>query len=290
MELRRYRDADLDALVALHNAARAHEHEFIPYAPDRLRRELDGAASIWVAAQAERPVGAAFYCPMWYGNEIVPLTASDADAERVEAELLDRVEADIAGDEAVIAVPSVDAEQIAFLESYGYRAEGGMVQLVADLHAEPAIPELPSDYRLRSLEPLEHWDFIAMVNAAYDAERLSADAFARWRAIPGWREDWVQVVEHRGRLVAGVVARPDGEFNAHYRAQRGYLGPAAVLPEHASRGLGRALTAASLAFVRAQGMDSASLFTTQGNAAVHRLTEHLGFREAHRWHFMKKGV
>ncbi len=290
MELRRYRPDDLDALVGIHNAARSQDPEFVPYTPEKLERDLDEAVSIWVAVEADRPIGAAFYCPMWYGHEIVSFTRSDRDPERVDAELLQRVEADVAGDEAVTAVPAIQTDRIAFFESQGYRAEGGMVQLVADLHAEPPIPELPDNYRLRSLEPGERADFIAMVNAAYDADRLSADGFEQWRAHPGWSEDWIQVVDHQGDLVAGVVARPDQAFNEHFGAKRGYLGPAAVLPEHGNQGLGRALTAASLEVVRSQGMDSASLFTTQGNAAVHRLTDHLGFREAHRWHFMRKEV
>lgn len=290
MELRRFGPDDLSRLVDLHNAALAEEHEFIPYTDAKLQVELNQATSIWIATQHERVVGAAFHYPMWYGNEIVPFAAPDVDSRGILTELLDRIEADIDGEEAVIAVPAEERDRIAFLEARGYQVDGGMVQLITDLHDARSIPELPAGYSLRSLRRDEWSDFVAMVNTAYDAERLSLNAFERWAEDARWREDWVQVVDVQGSLVATVVARPDREFNEHFRAHRAYLGPAAVLPEHGKQGLGRALTAAALNLVRSQGMDSASLYTTQSNTAVHRLTEQLGFWRAHRWDFMKKDI
>lgn len=290
METRRYRADDRPALVELHNAARADDHEFIPYTEAKLDDELQSAKSVWLATENDRLVGAAFYKPMWYGHEIVSFIAPDGEPSEIEAPLLDRVEADVDGDEAVIAVSSDKIERIAFLEARGYAADGGMVQLVTDLDEAREIPDLPPDYRIRALRPDESSDFVAMVNTAYDAERLSESTVDGWRESPNWTEEWVQVVEHQGRLAAGVVARPDRDYNDHFGADRSYLGPAAVLPDHGKQGLGRALTAASLNFVRSQGMSSASLYTTQGNVAVHRLTEQLGFWTAHRWTFMRKGL
>lgn len=290
MELRRFHPDDLTRLVDLHNTALAAEHEFIPYTEAKLQSELDEAKSIWVATVDERFVGAAFYYPMWYGNEIVPCAAPDVDSPEILTRLLDRIEADIDGDEGVIALPGGQSERTAFLEARGYKADGGMVQLITDLHEARPIYELPHGYSLRSLRPEEQTEFVEMVNTAYDAQRLSLDAFERWAANPGWSENWIQVVDHQNTLVAGVVARPDREFNEHFGANRGYLGPAAVLPEHGKQGLGRALTAAALNFARSQGMDRASLYTTQSNKAVHRLTEQLGFWRAHRWEFMKKDI
>ena len=290
MEIRRYRPDDLAALTDLLNTALEDDPEFIPYTTDKLQNELEEASSVWLAVEDERLVGAAFYKPMWYGKEIVPFASQDAEYETIEAALLDRIEPEIDGGEAVVAVPSDQAERIAFLEGRGYAVDGGMVQLVASLDEDRPIPELPDGYRLRSLHPGDKSEFVHMVNAAYDAERLDEAAVDGWLDFPGWSEDWVQVVGYRGDLVAGVVARPDRAYNEHFKANRGYLGPAAVLPAHGQQGLGRALTAASLNFVRSQGMDAAMLYTTQGKTAVHRLTAQLGFRATHRWTFLKKEV
>ncbi len=290
MDVRRYRPTDLTRLLELYNAARANDHEFIPRTEAQLQAELDTAGSIWLATERERPIGAAFHYPRWYGDEIVPITDPDVDAARVQAELLDRVEADVAGGEAVVAVASARTDQMAFLESRGYAAEGGLIQLVTDLHSERAIPALPDGHRLRQLEPAEKADFVEMVNTAYGAERLSLAEVERWRSYRGWTEAWVHVVDDGERLVAGVVARPDQAYNEFFGANRGYLGPAAVIPGYGRQGLGRALTAASLNFVRSHQMDHASLYTTQNNRAVHRLTDQLGFWIAHAWTFMKKGV
>lgn len=290
MDVRRYRPDDLTLLLELYNAARANDHEFIPRTEAQLQTELDNAGSIWLATERERLIGAAFYYPRWYGDEIVPITAPDVDPEPVQTELLERIEAGVTGGEAVVAVASTRTEQMAFLESRGYAAEGGLIQLVTDLQSERPIPSLPDGCRLRQLEPDEKADFVEMVNTAYDAERLSLAEVERWRSYRGWSEAWVHVVDDSDRLVAGVVARPDQAHNEYFGANRGYLGPAAVIPGYGRQGLGRALTAASLNFVRSHGMDHASLYTTQGNRAVHRLTEQLGFWIAHEWTFMKKGV
>lgn len=290
MELRRYRPHDLSSLLELYNAARANDHEFIPRTETQLKTELDQAGSIWLATERERLIGAAIYYPRWYGDEIVPITAPDVDGEQVQTELLGRVEVDATGGEAVVAVAATRPAQMAFLESLGYAAEGGLIQLVTDLQSERSIPSLPDGCRLRRLEPNEEADFVEMVNTAYDAERLSLAEVERWRSYRDWTEAWVHVVDDGERLVAGVVARPDQAHNEFFGANRGYLGPAAVIPGHGRQGLGRALTAASLNFVRSQGMDHASLYTTQSNRAVHRLTEQLGFWIAHEWTFMKKGV
>lgn len=290
MELRRYRSDDLPAMVELHNAAFSEEHEFIPHTANDLDAKLEAAEATWIASKADRLVGAAFYEPKWYGNKVVSFAAPEVDPEAIEAPLLDRVEAEIDGDEAVIPVPSIQTDRIAFLEARGYEAEGGMVQLVTDLREERPIPELPNGYQLRCLHPDETSAFIDMVNVAYDAERLDAATVDGWFEDPRWNADWIQVVAHDNQLVAAVVARPDRAYNEYFGAERGYLGPAAVLTEHAQQGLGRALTAAALNVVRNQGMVRASLYTTQSNTAVHRLTEQLGFWTAHRWVFMKKGL
>jgi ribosomal protein S18 acetylase RimI-like enzyme len=60
------------------------------------------------------------------------------------------------------------------------------------------------------------------------------------------------------------VAHTDREFNRHYHAKHGYLGPEATLPEHQGKGLGKALTARAMNFLRERGLDQVSLYTWEG--------------------------
>jgi ribosomal protein S18 acetylase RimI-like enzyme len=84
------------------------------------------------------------------------------------------------------------------------------------------------------------------------------------------------------------VARPDIEFNRHYRARRGYLGPAATLVDHRGRGLAKALTVRALIFLKSKGYESASLYTWSGNTAAVAAVRGLGFRTAHEWKILRK--
>lgn len=99
-----------------------------------------------------------------------------------------------------------------------------------------------------------------------------------------------QVAKSKGEVVAAVVTRTDWEFNAHYCAKRGYLGPAATLPEHQGKGLATALTAQAINFLHEQGFEQVCLYTSARNQPALRVTESLGFYIGHEWKILTKST
>ncbi|MCR4405176.1 MAG: GNAT family N-acetyltransferase [Candidatus Acetothermia bacterium] len=76
----------------------------------------------------------------------------------------------------------------------------------------------------------------------------------------------------------------------HYHTKRGYLGPAATLPEHRGKGLGKALTARAMNFLRERGLERVSLYTWEGNPPALRVTRGLDFRASHEWKILTKPI
>lgn len=74
----------------------------------------------------------------------------------------------------------------------------------------------------------------------------------------------------------------------YYHVKRGYLGPAATLPEHQGKGLAKALTARAMNFLRERGFEQISLYTWEGNPAALKVTYSLGFRISHAWKLLSK--
>lgn len=70
--------------------------------------------------------------------------------------------------------------------------------------------------------------------------------------------------------------------------RRGYLGPAATLPEFRGRGLASALTQKAMNFLFVKGMDSVALYTGERNKPSVHLLKKLGFRVGHHWKILVK--
>lgn len=293
MELRPYCEADLAELVSLLNGAnRESRYEFIPYTEEKLRAKLEEASSILLATDEQgRIMGLARLRREWFGEEVMLCARPGPERREIEALLLSTIEREAQTGRVVTLVDAEDQGRLAFFSSRGYRPESCFYQMVAELDRPQPLPPVPRDYFLRSLKPEEEEALIRLVNAAYRRERLEPGALARWRAEdPAFSEEWIQVAESEGELVAVVVARSDREFNEHYHANRGYLGPAATLPVHQGKGLGKALTARAMNFLHAQGMQAVCLYTWEGNPAALRVTRSLGFRVGHRWKILVKST
>ena len=198
------------------------------------------------------------------------------------------IESQARSGEVSVVVDSGTHEKIDFFTARGYKPEGSLYQMVAELDL-PRPVLVPQGYLLRGLKPNEEEELIEVVNIAYEGERLRPGALARWHSEdPAFSAAWVQVAEFEGKLVAAVVARSDHDFNQHYHAKRGYLGPAATLPEH--RGKGKALTAQAMNFLRKQGLETVSLYTWGGNHPALKLLKDLGVRVGHEWKILTKSV
>ncbi|MBC7093785.1 GNAT family N-acetyltransferase [Candidatus Bipolaricaulota bacterium] len=165
------------------------------------------------------------------------------EQEKIKERLLSAIEQHARSSEVRVLVDAEDQERLGFFISKGYQPWSSFYHMIAELNRAWFLPSLPEGYLLRNLRPDEEEALIRVVNVAYRGERLQPGVLARWKTEdPAFNPEWVQVAEFKGEPVAAVLARADHEYNIYYHARRGYLGPAATLPEHQGKGLGKALT------------------------------------------------
>ena len=74
------------------------------------------------------------------------------------------------------------------------------------------------------------------------------------------------------------MAKPDTDCIKYLHLKRGYLGPAATLPEFRNKHLASALTARAMNFLFEKGMDSVRLGTSEQNVSSIALLRSLGFQ------------
>ena len=276
---------ELPKLVELINRAYEGSYEFIPFSVESLEKEISRRGLVFlVAEQGETIVGCVGYWRNPRGTEIEWLAAfSDA----VRDALVQEVEKDEEGE--VFTAVDVDSPLMEFWVKRGYVAEEGLYHMTAKLDGVKPLPEVPAGTVLRSLKPGEEKLLVDVVNASYGWERLKEDHIARWKAEhPPFNEEWVHVAEVNGKIVSAVVSRPDTEYNKHFHAKRGYLGPAATLPDYRGKNLASALTRRAMNFLYEKGMDTVSLYTFEGNVPSITLLNKLGFKVQHHWKFMHK--
>ncbi len=290
MRLQPYDRKILPDIVSLVNEVEAGSHEFIPYDEEGLQAELKETSPVLVATDDRGGVmGLAYLGREWYG-ETITLHMRPGQWEVGEL-LLAALEPRTQTKELTTTVDTADHERLAFFSERGYRAVSNLYEMTAELDRRRRLPRLPTGCVIGSLRRDEEGAFIQMVNTAYAGERLRPGALDRWQAEdPGFSTDWVQVVRCGGQLVAAVVARSDREYNEYFHANRGYLGPAATLPSYRGGGLGQALTAQAMNFLRERGMRTVCLHTWEQNQPAVRLTKNLGFRVAHEWKILVKSL
>jgi ribosomal protein S18 acetylase RimI-like enzyme len=80
------------------------------------------------------------------------------------------------------------------------------------------------------------------------------------------------------------------EYNKHFNGNRGYLGPAATLPEYRGNNLASAVTRRAMNFLFEKGMNSVALYTQEQNVASVTMVRKLGFRVGHHWKFMRRSL
>ena len=292
MRLQPYRKKVLPKVLSLLNEAEAGSHEFIPYGEESLQAELKGASSVLLATDdQDRITGLAYLGRQWYGETVTLHVRPGMWRWEVGDLLLSSLEPRAQTEELSTSVDTFDPERLAFFLERGYRSDSSLYQMTADLDRRRRRRRLPAGCTIGSLKTDEEEALIQLANTAYAGERLRPGILAQWQAQdPNFSTDWVHVARCDGQLVASVVARSDREYNEYFRANRGYLGPAATLPSYRGKGLSQALTARAMNFLRERGMRTVCLYTWEGNQPAVRLTTNLGFRVAHEWKILSKGV
>lgn len=290
MKLRPYCDNDLPEVVSLLNEAYREEYEFIPNTNESLQAELKVASSVLLSTdERDQITGLAYVRQDWYGETVTVSARPGSKKEEIEDMLLSAIEPENKTGKLSTSIDPHEQERIAFFSARGYQIESSLYQLVRGLDQPPPPPHLLEGYIVRSLRPDEEEALIEMANAAYNSERLRPGVLAKWTGQdPDFRIRWVQVAEYEGQLVAMVRGCSDREYNEHYNARRGYLGPAATLPAHRGKGLSKALTVRAMNTLREHGMQTVCLYTWKGNPAALELTGDLGFRLGHEWKILRK--
>jgi ribosomal protein S18 acetylase RimI-like enzyme len=290
MKLQPYRKKVLPNVLSLLNQAEAGSHEFIPYGEESLQAELNGANSVLLAVDDQGNIAGFAYLNLeWYGETVtMHLRPGPRQWEAADL-LLSALEQGNQTDELSTLVDPSDHERLGFLLERGYRSDSSLYQMTADLDQRRCRRRLPAGCTIGSLRTDEEEAFIRVANTAYAVERLRPGILAQWRAQdPDFNTDWIHVARCDGQLVATVVARSDREYNEYFHANRGYLGPAATLPGYRGKGLSQALTARAMDSLRERGMDTACLYTWEGNQSAVKLTANLGFHVAHEWKILSK--
>ncbi|MFU8795821.1 MAG: GNAT family N-acetyltransferase [Dehalococcoidia bacterium] len=290
MKMRPYRETDISELADIVNKAYSDEYEFIPYTDEDLLGELKPASTVLLATdEQDRIVGLAYLRQDWYGETVTTCARPGTDWQKIEGFLLTAIEPENKTGNITTSVEPDDRERMEFFDAGGYRPQSSLYQMVVDLDRPVPCIQLPEGYTVRSLKPDEEQTLIRLANAAYKSDRLQPGVLAKWQARdPDFKIDWVQVAEYEGELVAMVRGCSDREYNEHYDARRGYLGPAATLSDHRGKGLSKILTARAMDCLRHHGMHTACLYTWEGNPAAVELTRHLGFRLGHEWKILGK--
>jgi mycothiol synthase len=168
------------------------------------------------------------------------------------------------------------SDALRFAERRGYREAGRQVELVLVLRGDERPPG-----PVNGIEIVELTE--AMRPAAYEVTKEAWADFPLPEPVPApdW-DDWIAeefdgpvafAALEDGRLVgfAALMSRPAGSLLEH--------GLTACLRTHRGRGIGTALKRAQIAWAAAHGYRELITFTQEGNAAMRRVNEKLGYVE-----------
>jgi ribosomal protein S18 acetylase RimI-like enzyme len=292
IKIRNFSEKDLTTIVNLLNDAYREAYEFTPYYEDDIRSWIQrGNVKIFVAEAKGEILGVASYREGHWGEEIEWLAAKEIENKRaVEDALVKAIESNVKGSAVFTAVDAESPKINDWIER-GYKAEGGLYQMITKLDGLKPTPKVPEGITLRSLKPDEEKAFVEAVNVGFGWERISIGAIQRWKdEHPPFSEEWIHVADDGGKIVSVVVSRPDTEYNAYYGGKRGYMGPAATIPQYRGKGLASALTCRAMNFLYLRGYDSVALYTVEQNISSVSLLRKLGFQVSHNWKFMRKNI
>ncbi len=289
IQVRTSTEADLPDLVKLLNEAYRESYEFKPLSEEYVcSRIQEGRLEILIAEDEDRFLGTVTYNDGHWGEEIRWLVVPKGDNRRmIEDLLVKEAEKHVKRDLVFTPVDTGSPETDAWVER-GYRAEGGLYHMIAMLDGVKPLPEVPEGVTIRSLRPDEEKAFVEAVNAGFGFERVKLGVIEDLKSeSPLFDEGWIHVAEFC-RIVSVVVSSPDTYYNRYWAGKRGYLGPAATLPEHRNINLAAILTRRAMNFLFEKGMNSAALYTSEQNIPTRALLPKLGFKVGHHWKFMRK--
>jgi ribosomal protein S18 acetylase RimI-like enzyme len=271
----------LPAIVSLLNDEYRDDDEFIPFDEERVQSEIRNRRLRLLVTEENGKVLGLIGAHSHENSEehVTWLAASKGQNQRaIEKMLVDALEKN-AEISAVLIMIDEGSPRIADWVTRGYTLRPGFQRMSAKLDGLRPIPKVDEDIKLRSLRADEEEQFVEAVNRGFGWKRLQRGDLENWKAEdPPFTEEWVQIAEANGRIVSTVGAKPDTDAMKHLHLNRGYLGPAATLPEFRNKHLASALTVRAMNFLFEKGMNSVILGTSEQNVSSIALLRGLGFQ------------
>jgi len=289
-QIRGFVDEDLPQLVKLVNEAYKTYYEFTPFTEAIISSWLqEGKFKILIAEENGEIVGSGAYHESRWGEEIEWLKAfRSLNRREIENALARELEKFVKG-KVLFTVVDDGSPEIADWVERGYKVEGGLLHMVAVLDGVKPLPQIPEGIILRSLRADEEKAFVEAVNIGFDHERVRMGDIQLWKNDDSaFSEEWIHVAEAEGKIVSAVVAKTDKHYNEFFGGKRGYLGPAATLPEYRGKNLATALTRRAMNFLFKKEMNQVALYASEQNIASIGLLQKLGFKVVHHWKFVRK--
>jgi ribosomal protein S18 acetylase RimI-like enzyme len=271
----------LPVIVKLLNDEYQDIDEFIPFSEERVQSEIRSRRlRLLVAEENDKVLGIiATHSHENSEKHVSWLAAVEGQEHKnIENLLVSAVEKDVKIG-AILIMIDEGSPKIANWTKRGYTLQPGFQRMSAKLDGLRPVPKVDEDTELRSLKADEEEEFVEAVNKGFGWKRLERGDLENWKAEEApFTEKWVQIADVKGRIVSVVVAKPDNDALRYLHLNRGYLGPAATLPEFRNRHLATALTARAMNFLYEKGMDSVILGTAEQNISSNALLRNLGFQ------------
>jgi ribosomal protein S18 acetylase RimI-like enzyme len=291
VQIRDFAYKDLSAFVRLLNETNEGSYEYIPLTEDEMRvRIQEGKFRTLMAEENGEAVGFVTYSDGFWGEEIRWLAVREGSNRKlVENELVSHAEKYVHGETVFTSVDAGSPRTVDWIER-GYKLEGGLYQMFAKLRIQP-FPTVPEGIVIRSSRPGEEKMVVETVNSVFGWERLKQGFIEEGKVeSPPFDEEWVHLATLEDRILSVVVAWPAVKYNKLFGGRRGYLGPAATVPEFRSKKLASALTVRAMNFVFEKGMDTAVLHTSELNIPSVTLLRNIGFEVGHHIKFLRKNL
>jgi ribosomal protein S18 acetylase RimI-like enzyme len=290
VQVRDFTEKDLSALVKLLNEMNKGSYEYIPITEDDVRvRIQEGKFRTLIAEENGEAVGSVTYNAGFWGEEIRWLVVQERpDRKLIENTLVSQAEKCVHGETVFTSVDAGSPSTSDWTER-GYKLEGGLYQMIAKLEHVRPLPAVPEGVTIRSSRPEEEKKVAETVNSVFGWERLKLGFIEKGKdESPPFDEEWVQLAVLEDRILSVVIAWPAVKYNELFGGRRGYLGPAATVPEFRSKKLASALTVRAMNFLFEKGMDTAVLHTSELNVPSVTLLRNIGFEVGHHVKFLRK--
>lgn len=276
-----YDEKHLKSIVDLMNGEYKNSNGFIPFDEERVKSQIRRRhLNILLAEERNNVIG--LIATHTHEDSEIDITwlavAKKPEQRIIENMLVSKVESYPKVKTIVTSIDQTSPHVNDWIKR-GYKLEPGFQRMCAELTGTKPIPKVPENVTLRTLRSNEETEFVAATNAGFGWKRLEPGDLEIWKKEdPPFNEDWVQIAEVNGKIVSAVVAKPETDSIRYLHENRGYLGPAATLPEFRNMHLATALTAKAMNTLFEKGMESVRLGTSELNVSSNALLRSLGFR------------